>query len=665
MDRRDFLKSTGAAAAGGALAGAGLSARPSFAQAPGSDPVPGPQPNILFVLVDELRFPSVFPSSVTATDRFQAVDQFLAQYMPNVHALWQSGVKFGSHYTAASACSPARGVLISGLYSQQSWLLQTIKNGLGTSQVSPTPPLNPVFPTYGKLLRAAGYTTPYIGKWHVSLPQKSPPPSFVDPSYDPRLYEVYGFDGRTYPDPDGANLQGTVGDHNTYPTSSGGVAGPYLNDQDIRNQAVQYLGARRSGDRPWCLTVSFINPHDQQFFWAGTEFPTYNDLFASSPPFSPVVPYNVAPPGPVVDPSNDPLKDPPSFGYPTLPPNWESAASIQANKPSLQSFVRTFSDAVWGGVADDPAQSGFTIQPYPNPNNVPKLVNKVIGYAPYSYWQRCLDSYTNVMGIVDQRIGEVLAALPKDVLANTIIVFGADHGEYAGAHGFVAGKVGGCYEEPFHIPLIVVDPSGRFTGDVDTVRTGLTSSVDMLAFLVSLGYNGSRAWMTGQLAQIYGQRHDMVSMLRSASAPGRPYVLLATDELVPGYFFYDGVPPLHVAAVRTQDAKLGTYSTWNPATGRIEPGSTQVEFYDYGTPEGILELVSNPQDPRARPLLNQLLNDLIPNELRAPLPGRYGAAQTISKADYLLFQALMLNLPGTGGSAGDDLRNLLGIGQEF
>ena len=664
MDRRDFIKSASVAALGGTAAGAGLSFRPSQAQTSGA--VPGPQPNILFVLVDELRFPSVFPSSVTATDRFQAVGQFLSQYMPNVFNLWQSGVKFGSHYTAASACSPARGVLLSGLYSQQTWLLQTIKNGLGASGVSATPPLNPVFPTYGKLLRTAGYTTPYIGKWHVSLPQMSPPPSFENPAANPHLYEQYGFDGRSYPDPDGANLQGTVGDHNTYTTSSGTVTGPYLNDYDIRDQAVHYLSRRRSSDRPWCLTVSFINPHDQQFFWAGTEFPKYNTLFELYQPATPVVPYNVGPPGPVVAPNDNPLQDPPALGFPTLPPNWESAASIQANKPSLQSFVRTFSNAVWGGVADDPGQQGFDLQPYPNPNSESKLINVGIGYAPYSYWQRCLDSYTSVMGIVDQRIGEVLGALPTDVAQNTVIVFCADHGEYAGAHGFVAGKVGGCYEEPFHIPLIVVDPSGRFNGDIDTPRTGLTSSVDMLSFLVSLGYNGSRAWMTGPLAQIYGGRHDMVSMLRSASAPGRPYVLLATDELVPGYFFFDGQPPLHVAAVRTQDAKLGTYSTWNPFTGQIEPGSTQLEFYDYGTPEGMLELANTPNDPRALPFSDALLNHLIPYELRATLPGRYGAAQTVSKAAYLLFQQLILNTSGGGsGSASDDLRNLLGFGQEF
>lgn len=634
MDRRDFLRSAGGAAASGALAGTGLSARPSFAQAEERDPVPGPQPNILFILVDEMRFPSVFPAGVNNAG------EFLARFMPNVHSLWQRGVKFGSHYTAASACSPSRGVLISGLYSQQSWLLQTIKNGLGTSNFSPTPPLNPAYPTYGKLLRAAGYKTPYVGKWHASIPTANAAA---------RL-QIYGFQGLTYPDPDGANLQGTVGDHTSTPV--------YLNDQDISNQAVQYLSARRPGEAPWCLTVGFINPHDQQFFWAGTEFQTYNNLYGTST----ILQYSVTPP--IVPWDADPLKDPPPLGYPTLPPNWESAASIQANKPSLQYFARIFSDAIWGGVADDPSQTGFTSQPYPNPNNVPKLLGKVIGFAPYSYWRRCLDSYTNVMSIVDQRIGEVLGALPKDVAQNTIIIFGSDHGDYAGAHGFVAGKVGSCYEEPFHIPLVVVDPSGRFVGDVETIRTGLTSSVDMLAFLVSLGYKGSRAWMTGQLAEVYGERHDMVPMLRSASAPGRPYVLMATDELVPGYYFFNDPPP-HVVALRTQAAKLGTYSKWNPVTGQIERGSTEVEFYDYSTPEGMAELVSTPHDRRARQMLRVLLRDLIPNELRAPLPGRLGAAQTISKEIYLLFQGLILNLPGSGNNPGADLRDLLGIGQEF
>ena len=197
-------------------------------------PGAGPQPNILFILVDELRFPSVFPAGVTS------VDQFLARFMPNVYSLWQGGVKFGSHYTAASACSPARGVLISGLYSQQSWLLQTIKNGLGLAHASPTPITEPGFPDL--------WQTPSQGWVSDALHRQM---ARISPIQNPALrLQPYGFQGLTYPDPDGANLQATVGDE-----SNG-----YLNDQYITNQAVQYLSARQTSDPPWCLTVWLRQP---------------------------------------------------------------------------------------------------------------------------------------------------------------------------------------------------------------------------------------------------------------------------------------------------------------------------------------------------------------------------------------------------------------------
>src|SRR4051794_14978212 len=226
MERREFLKSMGIAATG-ALAGTSASPRPSFALDAADDPVPGPKPNILFILVDELRFPSVFPAGVNS------VDEFLSRFMPNVYSLWQQGVKFGSHYTAASACTPSRGTIITGLYNQQSWLMMTLTNPPGQRPLMP--PLNPAYPTYGKLLRSAGYQTPYIGKWHCS--------------FDSLRLNPYGFDGLTSPNPTGFNLQGTVGDE----------ANGYLNDQDISNQAVQWLSARKPSDRQWCLTVSFVN----------------------------------------------------------------------------------------------------------------------------------------------------------------------------------------------------------------------------------------------------------------------------------------------------------------------------------------------------------------------------------------------------------------------
>jgi len=74
------------------------------------------------------------------------------------------------------------------------------------------------------------------------------------------------------------------------------------------------------------------------------------------------------------------------------------------------------------------------------------------------------------MNLLDCHIGAVIKALPPAVAENTVMVFLSDHGEYAGAHGFVAGKVGTCYEEICKVPLIVVDPTGQFT-------SGLTPSL--------------------------------------------------------------------------------------------------------------------------------------------------------------------------------------------
>ena len=126
------------------------------------------RPNILVIKVDQLRFPNVFPPGINNAG------DFLKQFMPNLYQLWQHGVKSAGHYTAASACTPARGTIITGLYSQQSWLVNTITAPSG-QQTSPQPWLNPAYPTYGKLLRRVGYQTPYIGKWHVSIPRQDRP----------------------------------------------------------------------------------------------------------------------------------------------------------------------------------------------------------------------------------------------------------------------------------------------------------------------------------------------------------------------------------------------------------------------------------------------------------------------------------------------------------
>ena len=79
------------------------------------------RPNILFIIVDELRCWRVFPKGINN------VAQFLHQFMPNTYRrLCVPGVKFAGHYTAGVACTLARGTLITGLYTEQNSELATI-----------------------------------------------------------------------------------------------------------------------------------------------------------------------------------------------------------------------------------------------------------------------------------------------------------------------------------------------------------------------------------------------------------------------------------------------------------------------------------------------------------------------------------------------------------
>lgn len=647
MKRRDFLKTTAA------VAGASVASRLGFAQ---NATEPGPQPNILFILVDELRWPTVFPKGANN------VESYFKKFMPNLYNnLWKKGVKFSNYNTAACACTPARGTIISGLYSHQSWLLTTITTDPNV------PVLNPAFPTYGKLLRAAGYTTPYFGKWHVSVPSG---PSDTDP---------YGFAWNSPPDPTGYNLQGTYGDPiPPPPPPNPTVPPPYHNDAYTTGQAIAHLQNVKTTDAPWCLTVGYVNPHDREFFPAGTEFLTFTNLFADynqnhpNAPLSQFIDYTTTPP--IVNWDTNALKSPPPFNYPNLPPNWQDPSNYAAaGKPTTHTYLQLFSAAVWGDITTDQSQQGFQVVPYPVGPQGPTGYG--VGFAPFSYWQRGLDSYTQITKILDDQIGDLLGELnklPQSIIDNTVIIFASDHGEYNGAHGFVSGKIGTVYEECTHIPLIVMDPSGRFTDHTNIIRTGLCSSVDLLNMFVTIGNKGDTTWLTkSPYNQIYNNRHDMYSMLKSRYAPGRSYLLFATDEIVPNFFDFNG-SPTNIIGFRNEGTKTGVYADWLPLTTHIDPATVQLEFYDYSTEAGQLELISNPNAPRAKMEYDALVDNYIPNELAAPLPGSpldpnsLRFQQLKSEAAHLLYRDFIKNQPNpTWQPGGGGLRKFLGYGGQF
>ncbi|MGA9997565.1 MAG: sulfatase-like hydrolase/transferase [Pyrinomonadaceae bacterium] len=584
----------------------------------------GRQPNIIMILVDQMRFPMHFPPGISNADKF------IDKYMPNLYGyIWKKGVRFANHYTAASDCTAGRATIYTGLYGYQTYLMLTLITYPDSSK--PTllqPELQPEFPTVGKLLREAGYETPYFGKWHMSYytSSESAPQPYPD-------LEPYGFDLYTVPDLPGLQGEGAK------------------NDMDIATDAVAWVNDRASSGntKPFFLTVGFENPHDKQFFWGGWEVEQWNSVYGSAaknPAYE-----NAAP---AQDYTTIPTEQgPPSYGYPTditeAIPNWENQSQL-STKPSAHTLVKEVFQYQMGGVYETadtpPCVVDTSLEPFCYQDSKVRQ-GAPTAMAPYEYWSKSLDAYIQVMQLVDEAIGKFMDGVPEEIMENTVFVFTSDHGEYASSHGLLQGKGSTIYEEGILIPLVVYDPSGRFTASTDQYRKQLTSSVDLLPMMVSMGYSGSSEWMHGDYQQLYGNRCDLLSILKEQDAPGRSYVLHSTDEFVTSKTNYLDAP-MHVIGMITMDEqghkqKLGMYTTWEEyAPGQsqaivrndaTDETITQLEYYDHSTEDGANETSSTPNSQQAQEAMNQLWGSypgspsLMRDELQAPLPSQYQAAQ--------------------------------------
>lgn len=553
IDRRTFVKKgllAGGAVAGGALAvsrladatdgsNARLSAAatpiPSSAQPVSRQTLADPRaPNILVIVVDQMRFPQWF-----------GVGPGGPQLPPNLQRLRRDAVSFARHYTASNDCTPARATLLTGLYTHQTGCMIT-----GGST------LDPGFPTWGSMLREHGYHAHWYGKWHLTHGDNK-----WDPARGSRALERYGFAGGTYPSPDGAPGQG------------------WRVDPHIAGQFEQWLSTVGES-KPWCTTVSFVNPHDIAWWY------DWSDRVPAES-FAPSV-----------------------IG--ALPPNFETPELLAArNKPRLQRSLQETAAASFGPV------------PFTGPEAT-------------STWLSMFNLYAKLQLEVDSHIGRVLDALESRprVAANTVVVFTSDHGEYGGSHG-LRGKGASAYEEAIRVPLIVKDPRGVLTKAPEIARTQLTSSVDVAPLLLTIA-SGSGEWRRERRYAHIARRLDIASILADPTASGRPYVLHATDETVTEFANepYAADAPLHVVALRTAAAKYATYSNWPDEGIRQLTEGQERELYDYRAADGRLELDNSAGRNPSEGLLQATLRRAFTEELRRPLPAQLHAARERGFNDY-------------------------------
>jgi N-acetylglucosamine-6-sulfatase len=133
------------------LASCAAPADPPTAQAPA--PSPARRPNLVFVLVDDMRW-----------DDFAAGGHAFME-TPHMDRLAREGARFTNAFATTPLCSPSRASFLTGQYPHT--------NGIIDNTARPSHGL-PVFPL---ALQQAGYRTGFFGKWHMGN-DDSPRPGF-------------------------------------------------------------------------------------------------------------------------------------------------------------------------------------------------------------------------------------------------------------------------------------------------------------------------------------------------------------------------------------------------------------------------------------------------------------------------------------------------------
>jgi len=179
------------------------------------------KPNFLFIYTDDQRWDAM---GVVQREQGERA-RFPWFKSPNMDRLAAGGLRFRNTFVTLSLCSPSRAAFLTGRYNHL--------NGISDNN---TPfPLDAV--TYATLLRAAGYRTAYIGKWHMGNQRGQRP----------------GFDYS-------ASFVGQ-GTYQNCPIEVNGVSTPTQGwvDDVSTNYAIDWI--KKNSKQPFSMIVGFKSPH--------------------------------------------------------------------------------------------------------------------------------------------------------------------------------------------------------------------------------------------------------------------------------------------------------------------------------------------------------------------------------------------------------------------
>lgn len=205
------------------------------------------RPNVVLIMADDLGWKDLH---CYGNDRLDT---------PNIDRLAQQGLLFTDAYSAAPVCTPTRAALMTG----ESPARLNITNHAGghppNFQKPGTDLITPIWlrhlplerVTLAEQLKAAGYATGFVGKWHLSNSRQSIPDASNKLPSEPELRaEHQGFDINI----GGCRFGGPPSYFSPYkiPNLEGKVDGEYLPDR-CADECIAFIDSAKANDRPFFL----------------------------------------------------------------------------------------------------------------------------------------------------------------------------------------------------------------------------------------------------------------------------------------------------------------------------------------------------------------------------------------------------------------------------
>lgn len=179
------------------------------------------RPNVVFILTDDQRSDAL---SCMGHPHLKT---------PNIDRLAEEGVLFKNHFCTTSLCSPSRASILGGLYAHAHGVVNNFTD------------YPKDLPTFPRQLQSEGYSTAYIGKWHMGEDDDSKRPGFDH-------FITHRGQGKYFD----TEFRENDGERKV-------VLGYYTTV--VTDMAIDWMETQEAGDKPFMLMLGHKAPHSFYF----------------------------------------------------------------------------------------------------------------------------------------------------------------------------------------------------------------------------------------------------------------------------------------------------------------------------------------------------------------------------------------------------------------